>query len=174
MPRRGGVWQARYMVEGLERDKERYQKHQCWEYSLCLWVSVQCSPLEKKLVWGEKYRFKVSCWHSLPEVKDRTKPESDFSLRVIFKVAPAHQINITGWHKGKAREARMSALFCAASRTRLVAGTVGAAALSPWEAVVPPLPALPARDSSACLAEGLAHWEPAGYEHHAARKGLGN
>lgn len=35
-------------MEGLERDKDRNQKHQSWEYSLCLWVSAQCSLLGKK------------------------------------------------------------------------------------------------------------------------------
>lgn len=83
------------------KDKERHQKHQSWENSLCLRASVHCYLLEKKLVWGEKNHFKVSRWHSLPEVKGRTKAELDSFPRVIFKVTPAHQINITSWQRGK-------------------------------------------------------------------------
>lgn len=159
MPRRDGVWQARNTVEGLERDKERYQKHQSWEYSLCLWVSVQCYLLEKSWYEGKNH-FKVSCWHSLPEVKDRTKPELEFFPRVIFKVAPAHQINITSWHKGKSTgDADVCFVLCwqqemargwDSGSSAVTLGSRGATTC------LPSLPGRGARHSSTCLAVGLA------------------
>lgn len=71
----------------------------------------------------------------------------------------------------------MSASVCAGSSTRLE--TVGAAALSPWGALVPP-PACPPCQAEVTVTAapawqwGWHSWEPARHKHQAARKGLGN
>lgn len=139
MSQRGGVWQARYTVEGLEWDKERYQKHQSWEYTLCLWVSVQGS-VRKKLVWGEKNISKSLADTVCLRLKT-TKAELDFFPRVIFKVTPAHQLNSTSWRKGKSR-AHMAARFLLSRQQGTAPGQDSGSSIVTWGAVMPP-PACP-------------------------------